>query len=109
MYNLKTKVWKGSEIDVPKTSFGEIIFEHLSQNANKLAQIFADDDSRIVFGEIKKNSIRFSLNLHQLGIRQGDVVCIMAANHKYTSAILIGSIFSGAPFHFVDLNYDKGM
>lgn len=108
MYSPETKIWSGRRIAVPKSSVGDVFWHYLDQHKAKLAEIFADDDSRMRFGELKRNGVRVALHLRYFGLGKGETVCIMAADHKYMSALFLGCTFIGAPFHSVDLTYGRG-
>jgi 4-coumarate--CoA ligase len=65
-------------------------------------QISADDDYRMTFGEMRTHIIRMALNLKNIDMLMGDVICIVAKNNRYVSAVAFGSLLIGLTVSTMD-------
>jgi 4-coumarate--CoA ligase len=65
-------------------------------------QISADDDYRMTFGEMRTHIIRMALNLKNIDMQMGDVICIVAKNNRYVAPVAFGSLLIGLTVSTMD-------
>lgn len=100
-----TKTWWGPENPPafnPRASIGEVIFYSLKRDAKRVAQINADDDTNLTFGQILSKSIRIAENLTKIGMKKGNIITLISKNNSELSSILFGSLMAGLAVSTLD-------
>lgn len=111
MFNSKTKVWSGPDLQYPfslDTFMGEEILKSLDKTPERIIRINADDGSQITCNEMKLNSIRIAKALIKMNIKSDDdIVGFVVHQSTHFLPVLYGSIIAGAPFNTVIFEKDE--
>ena len=75
---------------------------HAATAPDKPAVIMADSGDTVTYGELDENSARLAAALHELGLRQGDVVAVLSDNAPEAFEIYWAAIRSGLYITFVN-------
>ncbi|XP_030388391.1 4-coumarate--CoA ligase 1-like [Scaptodrosophila lebanonensis] len=81
------------------TSIGEIVFQALQKDPEKVAQISDSEQTTLTKKELLLNAIRIATYLRNAGIRQDDIVGIVAQNTTHLSALTFALFFNGIAYH----------
>lgn len=109
IFDEKTKTWSGPNTPPlfdPNESVGHYIITAMNKEPNLVTQISHDDGHEMQNWEIVQNSVRISLNLRDLGFKEGDVIGFAAGNSRYSSAFVIGASLLGTPLCTLDPYFD---
>ncbi|KAG5680306.1 hypothetical protein PVAND_009821 [Polypedilum vanderplanki] len=104
-FNSELKIWRGPKIPYPfsmDTMISDLVLENLSKTPERILQITRSDDKAITCNEFKISMIRVAQNLAKIGIKEEDVVGIIARQSHLASYIINGCIALGAlinPLH----------
>lgn len=92
----------------PQMSLGQIVLHALSRTPNLVAQICHEDGHEMLNHEIVLNSIRVSLNLRELGLKEGEVLGFAAGNSRYVSSVVFAAMLNGNPVGTLDPSFAHG-
>lgn len=109
-FDATTKVWSGPKtkpIYHPDISVGQIIHMNLFANPNNVILINDTEGVQLTNESVLLLSTRIAINLMQKGVTQNDVVGIIAGNTSYVMPVCYGTLFTGAPFHPLDVTFTK--
>ncbi|KAL7725718.1 hypothetical protein ACLKA6_018549 [Drosophila palustris] len=107
-YNPDLKVWSGADEDPifnPNLSLGEIIFTEMRRHPQLIAQISATENTVLTREELFLNSKSVASYLRNLGLKQNDIIGIVARNTTHSSAVAYGCLFNGQAFHSLNVNH----
>lgn len=110
-YDSSTKEWKGrpqAPTYHPNVNAGKVLLDAMNRNPSGIGQINDNNGLKLSNGELRFNAIRVAQHLHRLGIRSGDIVAVLAANHHHVSSVVFGAIALAAPVNILGLNFDTG-
>lgn len=110
-YNPETKIWSTpphKSVYNPEAGVGDIVLYGLRSLPTKVAQICADDDSKVTFQELAEQSITVAENLTKRGYGAGDMIAIAGRNNKDIAAVFFGCTFIGATINTLDPTFGKG-
>ncbi|KAH8417972.1 hypothetical protein KR222_009686, partial [Zaprionus bogoriensis] len=105
-YDPVNKIWTGAlETDhfAPDLSIGEIIFREMRRHPKQVAQISVTENTVLTREELLENSMRIASFFRNLGLRQSDIVGIVATNSTHIASIAYACFFNGIAFHALDL------
>ncbi|KAG5669211.1 hypothetical protein PVAND_017104 [Polypedilum vanderplanki] len=83
IFDKKTKVWSGPKVPPifnPDQNLGQLILRILKISPESVTQISADTKVSVTCGQMRERIEKFAKYLNSLGLKQGDVVRIVAAN-----------------------------
>lgn len=109
-FGADNKVWSGPKTRPmyhPDTSLGQIIHMNLFSNPKNVLQINDTEGIQLTNEAILLLSTRVAINLMQRGVTQNDIVGIIAGNTSYVLPVCYGILFVGAPFHPLDVSFEK--
>ncbi|XP_002137776.2 4-coumarate--CoA ligase 1-like [Drosophila pseudoobscura] len=109
-YDPKLKVWSGGERSnyfAPHLSIGEIIFRELERHPKLIAQISATEKTVLTREEVRFNAMRVATHMRGLGLKQCDIVGIIARNTTHLVAVAYACFFNGMPFHSLNISYEQ--
>ncbi|KAL5280521.1 hypothetical protein ACFFRR_004481 [Megaselia abdita] len=109
-YDPEKKVWSGQEIPPifnPNSSIGSIIFRTISTNLKNIIQINDTERTELTNKQLIHMSSKVAVKLESLGLKQDDVVGIIASNTTYLMPVAVGCFFANIPFHPLDTSFDK--
>lgn len=104
-YDPERLVWSGPRIAPlfdPGRSLGDILFELLDRNPDRVLQI--DTDRRITRGELKLRAIRIAQHLSEVN----DIVTIAALNSGSLASLVVALQFLAVPYNAVFPNFTHG-
>lgn len=110
IFNPNTKTWKGTDVQrsfEESDSLGKSILNQLNKNLNKVIQINDNNGVSINGAEMRLQGIRVAENLKSLGLRQNDVISIIARNNHQLTPALLGCLLIGAPVNPLDPKFVK--
>lgn len=110
-YDPLTKIWSGrpmAPIYHPDVNAAQVLLDAMNRNPAQIGQINCNNDRKLTNRELKINAIRVAQHLETLGIRSGDVVAVLAANHHHLSSVLFGAMALAAPVNILGLNFSTG-
>lgn len=110
-YNPLTKVWSGRLLAPtyhPNVNAAQVLLDSMNRNPEKIGQINVNNGLKLTNRNLAINTIRFAQNLNNLGISNGDVVAVLAANHHHLSSVLFGAMALAAPVNILGLNCSTG-
>jgi 4-coumarate--CoA ligase len=61
----------------------------------------------MTFGEMRTHIIRIALNLKNIDMQMGDVICIVAKNSRYVTPVAFGSLSIGLTVSTMDPFFNK--
>ncbi|KAL5276831.1 hypothetical protein ACFFRR_002195 [Megaselia abdita] len=109
-FDATTKVWSGPKsrpMYHPDISVGQIVHMNLFSNPKNVLQINDTEGIQLTNEAVLLLSTRVAINLMQKGVTQKDVVGIIAGNTSYVMPVCYGTLFLGAPFHPLDVSFNK--
>ncbi|XP_017140312.1 luciferin 4-monooxygenase-like [Drosophila miranda] len=109
-YDDNLKVWSGGEslsCFEPHLSIGEIIFRELESHPKLIAQISATEKTLLTREEVRFNAMRVASYMRGLGLKQTDIVGLIARNTTHLVAVAYGCFFNGMPFHSLNIAYEQ--
>lgn len=92
----------------PNVNAAQVLLDAMDRNPDGIGQINTNNGMKLKNQDLRLHTIRVAQNLQILGIRSGDVVAVMAANHHHLSALLFGSLALAAPVNILGLNFSTG-
>lgn len=99
LYDPVTKVWSG----LPMTplynlegNLGHTILRRLIQQPNEIFQISDDTGVELTNSEIYTRSVKFANHLTQLGVKQNDIVGLIALNSENVAPLIFACFSLGA-------------
>lgn len=105
IFNPQEKTWSGLKarcIYDRKTSVGEVLINSLSKAPFNVGQVSCEDGFELMNHEILRNSVRMSLHLRDLGLKEGDVIGVTAGNTRYISQLIVAALTNGYPISTID-------
>lgn len=109
-FDADTKQWSGVEtapIYNSDVSLGQIIHRNLFCNPKNILQINDTEGIQLTNADVLLLSTRVAMNLMDKGVKQEDIVGVIAGNTSYALPVYYGVLFSGAAFHTLDPSFDK--
>ncbi|SPP84598.1 blast:Luciferin 4-monooxygenase [Drosophila guanche] len=106
----KLKVWSGGERSnyfAPHLSIGEIIFREMERHPKLIAQISATEKTVLTRAEVRLNAMRVASYMRGLGLKQTDIVGLIARNTTHLVAVAYACFFNGMPFHSLNISYEQ--
>ncbi|XP_034663425.1 luciferin 4-monooxygenase-like [Drosophila subobscura] len=106
----KLKVWSGGERSnyfAPHLSIGEIIFREMERHPKLIAQISATEKTILTREEVRLNAMRVASYMRRLGLKQTDIVGLIARNTTHLVAVAYACFFNGMPFHSLNISYEQ--
>lgn len=101
-FNEKEKIWSGVKRETiynPNVSLGYLILNEFKKTPERITQISADTGVQVNCHEMRRRSIKMVKQLQSLGLKQGDVVGIMASNSEYLAPVVFASFILGLPIN----------
>lgn len=99
-YNAATKIWSGPEkppIYNTNVSLGYLILNIFKGTPDRITQVFADNDTEMTCHEMRVRTIKVANHLMKSGLKQGDVVGIMASNSENLAPVVFACFTLGLP------------
>lgn len=99
-YNAVTKIWSGPEkppIYNTNVSLGYLILNVFKNTPDRITQVFADIDTEMTCHEMRARSIKIVHHLIDAGMKQGDVVGIIASNSENLAPVVFACFTLGLP------------
>ncbi|XP_017144960.2 luciferin 4-monooxygenase-like [Drosophila miranda] len=109
-YDDMLKVWSGGEREnyfAPHLSIGEIIFREMERHPKLIAQISATEKTVLTREEVRFNAMRVATYMRGLGLKQCDIVGLIARNTTHLVAVAYACFFNGMPFHSMNISYEQ--
>ncbi|XP_002137775.2 luciferin 4-monooxygenase-like [Drosophila pseudoobscura] len=109
-YDDTLKVWSGGEranYFAPHLSIGEIIFREMERHPKLIAQISATEKTVMTREEVRFNAMRVATYMRGLGLKQCDIVGLIARNTTHLVAVAYACFFNGMPFHSLNISYEQ--
>lgn len=109
-FDAATKEWSGPKsrpMYHPDISIGQIVHMNLFSNPKNVLQVNDTEGIQLTNEAVLLLSTRVAINLMQKGVTQKDVVGIIAGNTSYVMPVCYGTLFLGAPFHPLDVSFNK--
>ncbi|XP_062539037.1 uncharacterized protein LOC134207332 [Armigeres subalbatus] len=114
-YDPSTKVWSGlprKPFFNPNQSLGDLIFQILERNAEKVVQINADSGVKVTGAEMRLRSIRIAQNLIKLGysatkLGSEDKFAMIVRNGEHTASVAFACFALGIPVSTLDPTFDR--
>lgn len=106
-YNPDTLTWCGPAVPSlynPQISLGEVIVAQLARHPQHIGQISHEDGFEMRNWEILRDTIRVSLNLRDLGLKEGDVLALPAGNSRHVASVIFAALLNGIPISPVEPN-----
>lgn len=108
-FNSEEKIWSAPRVDPlfnPNISLGQIIVNSLSKAPDNVGQIYHENGHEMFNWEILRNSVRASLNLRDLGLKEGDVLGFAAGNSRHVASLVFGAMLNGIPVGTLDPTFE---
>ncbi|SPP84597.1 blast:4-coumarate--CoA ligase 2 [Drosophila guanche] len=109
-FDEKLKVWSGGDRSIyfaPHLSIGEIIFREMERHPKLIAQISATEKTVLTREEVHLNAMRVASYMRGLGLKQTDIVGLIARNTTHLVAVAYACFFNGMPFHSLNISYEQ--
>lgn len=104
-YDPTSQTWSSSYVVPlynPNVSIGQLLITIMSQCPHNVAQICHEDGHEMKNWQLIQDAVRASLNLRDLGMREGDVLGFVAGNSRNVTAVILGAFLNGNPVSPVD-------
>ncbi|CRK87334.1 CLUMA_CG001136, isoform A [Clunio marinus] len=101
-YNENDKIWSGEKQQIIYNSYmnaGQLILNVLKNTPERIAQISADTNSSLTCHEMRVRTVKIAKYLSSFGIKQGDVVGIVASNTEHLAPVVFACLVLGYPFN----------
>ncbi|CAD7091538.1 unnamed protein product [Hermetia illucens] len=102
------KTWSGKKyvsILNPQVSLGHVLLNMMDRDPDKVIQISADSGIKYTNHDIKVRAIRACRFYYKYGLKQGDVIGLMAANSANLAPIVLASYITGIPYNCLDVSF----
>jgi long-subunit acyl-CoA synthetase (AMP-forming) len=99
-----TKVWSGIKQDPiynVNTSVGYLILNVLKRAPERVTQVSADTNIETTCHEMRSRTIKIANYLLRAGLKQGDVVGVMATNSENLAPVVFACLTLGLPLNFL--------
>jgi 4-coumarate--CoA ligase len=99
-FNKETKVWSGPKVHPIYNSdqnLGQLIVKVLELTPDAVTQISADTGVSVTCGEMRDRILKIAAHLSGLGLKQGDVIGIVAANTENLAPLVFACFLMGYP------------
>jgi 4-coumarate--CoA ligase len=99
-FDKETKVWSGPNVPPiynPNQNLGQLIVRVLEQTPDAVTQISADTGVSVTCGEMRERILKIAAHLSALGLKQGDVVGVVAANTEHLAPAVFACFLLGLP------------
>lgn len=103
-YDEKLKIWSGPRRDsIYNTSIGlgYLILEVLKKTPEMVTQVSADTNAEMSCHEMRQRTLKIAFHLGRSGIKQGDVVGVMATNSENLAPVVFACLALGLPLNFL--------
>ncbi|XP_037028941.1 4-coumarate--CoA ligase 1-like [Bradysia coprophila] len=108
IFDEKEKLWTGLS-RAPhyniNLSVGQAILQSLESNPNKIGQISDNNGMMLTNNEIRMKTIFVSQNLLKIGVKEGDVVAVIARNQHYVAPVVFACLTILAPVNTLDASF----
>lgn len=89
-------------------SIGQILFKALSAtDRTSIIQINVTELTELTTQEVLSMSSKIALKMLSMGIKQSDVIGIMASGTSYVMPVCFAAFFVGTPFQSIEISLDK--
>ncbi|KAG5670851.1 hypothetical protein PVAND_001085 [Polypedilum vanderplanki] len=99
-YDKATKVWSGPKVPPifnPDQNLGQLIVKVLEQTPDAETQISADTNVSVTCGEMRERILKFAVHLNNFGLKQGDVIGVVAGNTENIAPVVFACFLLGLP------------
>ncbi|KAG5670852.1 hypothetical protein PVAND_001086 [Polypedilum vanderplanki] len=99
-FNRATKVWSGPKVPPifkPDQNLGQLIVKVLEQTPDAVTQISADSNVSVTCGEMRERILKFAVHLNNLGLKEGDVIGVVAGNTENIAPVVFACFLLGLP------------
>lgn len=101
-FDSKSKIWSGPKRETiynANISVGALALGVLQQTPELVAQVSADDGVELTCHEIRSRTIRIASDLMTSGLKQGDVVGVVATNTENVVPLVLACLALGLPIN----------
>ena len=101
-YNSVTKTWSAplpASIFNPEVSLGYLILNLLKSSPDRVIQVNADDGTETTCGQMFAKSVKISRFLTSMGLKQHDVVGVVARNSENLTPVVFACLTLGLPIN----------
>ena len=101
-FDSKAKVWSGPKRDViynSNMSVGALILDVLQKTPEMVGQVSADNGIELTCHELRLRTMKMASHLMSSGLKQGDVVGLIAANTENLAPVVFACLALGLPFN----------
>lgn len=109
-FDPSTSTWSALNTPVlyhENVSVGNVCIKALSKNPQDVAQVCHEDDHQMKNWEILRDSVRVCLNLRDLGLREGEVLGLVARNGRNIASVIFGAWLNGTAVTTLDPSFDS--
>ncbi|XP_005183356.1 2-succinylbenzoate--CoA ligase-like [Musca domestica] len=109
-YDAKEKLWSGpncKEIYNENITLGEVIYDVLSKQPQKVIQIHDISGEKLTSGELLKCAEALTKHLWSFGLRPGDIIGLFANNWTQVTTLMVSSFLAGTPVNALYPGFDK--
>jgi 4-coumarate--CoA ligase len=103
-YDEKLKVWSGPRKDPihnTNVGLGYLILEVLKKTPEMVTQVSADTNVELTCHEMRQRTLKIASHLIRCGLKQGDVVGVMATNSENLAPVVFACLALGLPLNFL--------
>ncbi|KAG4074392.1 hypothetical protein HA402_000371 [Bradysia odoriphaga] len=104
-YNDNEKIWSGPRrpnIVNSDISLGYFLLKALEFTPDSVTQVCADTGKEMTCREMRSRAIKIAMHLHATGLKQGDIVGIVANNTENVAPLVIACFTLGLPINSMD-------
>jgi 4-coumarate--CoA ligase len=99
-FDQQAKIWSGPKVPPiynPDQNLGQLIVKVLEQTPDAVTQISADTGVSVTCGEMRDRILKIAAHLSGLGLKQGDVIGVVAANTENLAPLVFACFLLGLP------------
>jgi 4-coumarate--CoA ligase len=99
-FNKETKIWSSPKVPTmynPDQNLGQLIVKVLELTPDAVTQISADTGVSVSCGEMRDRILKIAAHLSGLGLKQGDVIGVVAANTENLAPLVFACFLLGLP------------
>lgn len=103
-FDSEAKVWSGQKHDPiynTNASLGYLILNVLRNTPDRITQVSDDTNVEITCNEMRMRSIKIANHLMITGLKQGDIVGVMATNSENLAPVVFACLTLGLPLNFL--------
>ena len=101
-YDPVNKIWSGPKVSTiynPDQNLGQLILKVLRQTPDSVTQISADTGVSVTCQEMYDRSIKIAKYLTKCGLKEGDLIGIVAANTENLAPVVFACFTLGLPIN----------